>query len=100
MQFVPEDCSQKAVNGNTVSVHYTVSNLMDIHLQGYLYKNGVKFDSSIDRHTPFSFKLGAGRVIKGWEQGVLGMCPSYYIKADYHLVRREDSLFLQTLAMV
>ena len=58
-----------------VSVHYTVndSKYFD-YLQGYLYKNGKKFDSSVDRYTPFSFKLGAGRVIKGWEQGVLGMC--------------------------
>lgn len=58
-----------------VSVHYTVndSKYFD-YIQGYLYKNGKKFDSSVDRYTPFSFKLGAGRVIKGWEQGVLGMC--------------------------
>ncbi|KAK8817138.1 FK506 binding protein [Blastocystis sp. ATCC 50177/Nand II] len=62
--YVPDDCSQKAANGNTVTVHYT----------GYLYKNGMKFDSSLDRNAPFSVRLGAGRVIKGWEEGLLGMC--------------------------
>ena len=55
--------------GDTVSVHYT----------GWLYderaadKHGPKFDSSVDRGEPFSFPLGAGRVIRGWDQGVAGM---------------------------
>ena len=48
--------------GQTVSVHYT----------GWL-TNGTKFDSSVDRGQPFSFPLGAGRVIKGWDEGVQGM---------------------------
>ncbi len=34
----------------------------------------MKFDSSLDRNAPFSVRLGAGRVIKGWEEGLLGMC--------------------------
>lgn len=53
---------KEAKAGDTVDVHYT----------GWL-KNGTKFDSSKDRGQPFSFPLGAGRVIKGWDEGVAGM---------------------------
>lgn len=52
----------EAVLGKTVSVHY-VGTLI----------SGQKFDSSKDRGQPFSFKLGAGQVIQGWDQGVAGM---------------------------
>ena len=52
----------QANSGKTVTVNYT----------GWL-TNGKKFDSSVDRGTPFKFKLGAMQVIKGWDEGVAGM---------------------------
>lgn len=60
-----------AVAGDTVRVHYT----------GWLYDEtapdgrGTQFDSSVDRGQPFEFPLGAGRVIRGWDEGVAGMRP-------------------------
>ncbi len=53
---------KQAAKGANVSVHYT----------GWL-TNGKKFDSSLDRNQPFVFKLGAGQVIRGWDEGVAGM---------------------------
>jgi FKBP-type peptidyl-prolyl cis-trans isomerase len=58
---------KRAEAGRNVSVHYT----------GWLYENGVKgakFDSSKDRNDPFEFELGGGKVIRGWDEGVEGMC--------------------------
>ena len=59
----------EAVSGKAVLVHYT----------GWLYDaaapdhHGRKFDSSVDRGQPFGFVLGAGKVIRGWDEGVAGM---------------------------
>jgi FKBP-type peptidyl-prolyl cis-trans isomerase len=56
----------EAVAGVTVQVHYT----------GWLWvdgQRGAKFDSSVDRGQPFEFRLGAGSVIGGWDEGVAGM---------------------------
>ncbi|XP_063372879.1 uncharacterized protein LOC134660925 isoform X1 [Cydia amplana] len=61
--YVPEGCTTKSKNGDMLTMHYT----------GTL-DDGHKFDSSFDRDQPFSFQIGVGQVIKGWDQGLLDMC--------------------------
>jgi FKBP-type peptidyl-prolyl cis-trans isomerase FkpA len=64
--FICEDTEvgtgAEAVSGQQISVHYS----------GFL-TDGTKFDSSVDRGQPFGFKLGAGMVIRGWDEGFAGM---------------------------
>jgi|KBSMisStandDraft_5_1062788.scaffolds.fasta_scaffold03476_2 FKBP-type peptidyl-prolyl cis-trans isomerase len=66
---VKQGAGAEAVSGKPVLVHYT----------GWIYdeskpdKKGAKFDSSRDRGVPFGFFLGGGKVIKGWDEGVVGM---------------------------
>jgi FKBP-type peptidyl-prolyl cis-trans isomerase FkpA len=64
LQFedLTEGTGPAAKAGDSVEVHYT----------GWL-SDGTKFDSSLDRRQPFGFQLGAGRVIRGWDEGVAGM---------------------------
>ncbi|KAK9806211.1 hypothetical protein WJX72_005551 [[Myrmecia] bisecta] len=59
----PATCDQKAKAGDTVAVHYRGS-----------LTDGTVFDSSFERGEPIKFTLGQGQVIKGWDQGIAGMC--------------------------
>jgi len=58
----PDNCETKTRYGDKLTVHYTGS-----------FQNGQVFDSSRDKQ-PFTFQLGAGQVIPGWERGLVGMC--------------------------
>ncbi len=63
---INEGTGEKPKTGQTCVMHYT----------GWLWENGArgkKFDSSVDRGEPFDFPIGTGRVIKGWDEGVLSM---------------------------
>jgi FK506-binding protein 14 len=65
IEFVekPEECTKVVAKGQQLSMHYT----------GTL-EDGTKFDSSRDRNDPFKFQIGIGQVIKGWDEGIIGMC--------------------------
>ena len=65
-EILREGTEKSPAKGQTVTVHYT----------GWLDNNGecgAKFDSSLDRGTPFQFPIGMGYVIQGWDEGVMGM---------------------------
>jgi len=61
-EILKEGTGQGAESGDQVTVHYVG-----------VFENGTKFDSSLDRGEPFTFALGAGQVIQGWDLGVAGM---------------------------
>ncbi|KAL8092821.1 hypothetical protein AgCh_034897 [Apium graveolens] len=63
VKFKPQSCEFKAHKGDKIGVHY----------RGKL-TDGTVFDSSFERGDPIEFELGTGQVIKGWDQGLLGMC--------------------------
>jgi len=58
------ECSRKSKKGDNIEVHY----------RGTLQETGKEFDSSYSRGSPLPFQLGAGRVIKGWDEGLVDMC--------------------------
>jgi len=62
--FKPDECTVTATKGDEIKVHYT----------GTLFDGGVKFDSSRDRNSPLPLTLGVGQVIRGWDEGLVGMC--------------------------
>ncbi|OCK82509.1 hypothetical protein K432DRAFT_380330 [Lepidopterella palustris CBS 459.81] len=61
----PATCERKTVAGDTINVHY----------RGTLESDGSEFDASYNRGQPLTFTVGKGQVIKGWDQGLLDMCP-------------------------
>jgi len=66
--YVPKNCKRKSTKGDLLVVHYT----------GWLAKSGKKFDTTVDvrrRYAPFEFVVGTGYVIKGWDLGLMDMCP-------------------------
>ncbi|KAJ4810085.1 Peptidylprolyl isomerase [Rhynchospora pubera] len=63
VKYKPETCDIQAHKGDKIKVHYRGKPT-----------DGTVFDSSYERGTPFEFTLGGGQVIKGWDQGLLGMC--------------------------
>ncbi len=62
IEIIQQGQGKEVKNNDTLAVHYS----------GYL-EDGTKFDSSLDRGEPFVFQIGQGRVIQGWEKGLLGM---------------------------
>ena len=63
-KYKPETCDKVSKPGDKLKMHYT----------GKLYSDCSTFDSSVERGDPFEFTLGQGEVIKGWDDGLRGMC--------------------------
>ena len=87
-----DDCQRRASKGDILHIHYRVNlfvirkwkkknfnhplfhSFIHSFTQGTLHSTGAEFDSSYKRGTPLKFTLGAGQVIAGWDQGMLGIC--------------------------
>merc|ERR1712071_243285 len=70
-----ENCTVKSKRGDLLHMHYT----------GTL-EDGTEFDSSIPRGQPLTFTLGSGQVIRGWDQGLMGMCEQRRGNWSFHLI--------------
>merc|ERR1740130_511207 len=68
--FKPKKCEKKSEVGNNIKVHYTLW----IHPTSISGDKGSLVESSHDNNDPMDLVLGGGRVIKGWDQGLVGMC--------------------------
>merc|ERR1712110_613255 len=64
-KVIEKTCDRRSTHGDELKMHY----------RGRLASAGVEFDSSFKRNNPFRFRFGAGEVIKGWDNGLMDMCP-------------------------